>query len=964
MKKAIFSWIGSLLTTIALSATSALYQNDGVDVSTPTIDALAFVNNGIFIARNLIIPFDTQNTFAFTNRGQLRATSVGPNGGVAGFRFEHIDGATSLRTLASIIDLEPGSSITFGNELYLRATNIIQRGTITGPVDGLIHIEGKSVDLSRGSLEIQSGPDGQGSFNANPYFVPDFLIGDTYWGISNVTVNANSLVTTNSGSSYIARTPIFDVLSLALPAGFKDSISILNGKVFAFTNQTTKTNQIIQVVVVGNRDTNINVSVTFAPSIHLDNNFKTVYVQLSSTVTNIISGATAIRQLILEDSFASDTNSAYLTNFNNGLTVRPSNFILARTGKTGTKGPNINFSPNLFKNYYDSTLFTNGTAYSNNIVTNIAYSAYAATVDYQLSTGLGLAGVSPTNTYGRIDISADNLNLDHARIRSEQVTTIRAKHISSTTASAIDAPFLYYDLGSTNGNLAVTNLAAAQIKRFAQGGIRAFSAIFTNGVVYTPPPPPTNSTSTNTDGGDTNAVIYETDFHILFVDSTLGLDALTQITGLSIRSTNAIISDQISVSDSFQTFSDSLTIDGALSLGSAGSSILSRWSATNAPTLRFFTNHGVLTSLGGESFGRDRVQPYQSWVNTGTNLTTGALFNALNWENDGLLQSYFSGSVDIVANYIKIGGGTVDAAPQPGSIGNVLISGNYLKLNGAVLNGGNVVLGITNSVSDAGIGDPNRISTAYGITVPFKPSSGDLPGTTVEVNAPKFQSPGVVWAGEDRGPNPAGYSDNLSVGKLRLTSQDQGFITFSPSTGTKAIYVDVLDIAPNIAAALDTFLAVDPNFTIYFADSTVPVSQLDGALGGRIQWVPRYAGQYSGVNVALQNGQTVRVNRNLLNSPTIDSNGDGVVNALDPHPFDGPKVTLLLTGAPLSGATLSWSGAAATTYTVDVSSSLLGADWTNLTTISNTNSSATTLTVKDSITPGLPPRFYRVSYTP
>ncbi|MBC8002245.1 MAG: hypothetical protein H7X97_06625, partial [Opitutaceae bacterium] len=90
----------------------------------------------------------------------------------------------------------------------------------------------------------------------------------------------------------------------------------------------------------------------------------------------------------------------------------------------------------------------------------------------------------------------------------------------------------------------------------------------------------------------------------------------------------------------------------------------------------------------------------------------------------------------------------------------------------------------------------------------------------------------------------------------------------------------------NYATNYQALLSIPTNFTIYFAGSNLKAEQLDGALGGRLRWVNSFAGPYSGVTATNLAGDVFQVNRQLAQSTTIDSDGDGIPNASDPFPWE------------------------------------------------------------------------------
>ena len=124
------------------------YVNNGAVTVVPIIDDILFVNNGL-MQLFTELPFETQNTLYFTNSGFI--TTSGNNSGV---RFEHINGTTGYRTPASIIRNEQGAAITGRPYILLNATNVINRGTLTVPNDGLMRLTGDNVDIEREMADL------------------------------------------------------------------------------------------------------------------------------------------------------------------------------------------------------------------------------------------------------------------------------------------------------------------------------------------------------------------------------------------------------------------------------------------------------------------------------------------------------------------------------------------------------------------------------------------------------------------------------------------------------------------------------------------------------------------------------------------------------------------------------------------------------------------------------------------
>jgi hypothetical protein len=119
------------------------------------------------------------------------------------------------------------------------------------------------------------------------------------------------------------------------------------------------------------------------------------------------------------------------------------------------------------------------------------------------------------------------------------------------------------------------------------------------------------------------------------------------------------------------------------------------------------------------------------------------------------------------------------------------------------------------------------------------------------------------------------------------------------------------------------------------------------------------------VDVLLLNGQTIKVNRALRDSLTIDSDGDGVVNGLDFYPFDAAVWTVISVTASTNGPVplLSWNTAPRTVYLVEYTTSLSAPNWQPLVTLTNVSLTNGTLNVLDTNLPlSDSQRFYRIRY--
>src|SRR5262249_675391 len=124
-------------------------------------------------------------------------------------------------------------------------------------------------------------------------------------------------------------------------------------------------------------------------------------------------------------------------------------------------------------------------AFTNTMVYNPSYSNRVVTANYAgyeafLATGTG-GGTLPTNSPGRIEITAGNLDLTQTRIRGESIVTVKTPHLIGSKGLIVDAANVNYNIGSTNGLLSVSgsDLALPSIQRFG-GVIDAWSGFWTN----------------------------------------------------------------------------------------------------------------------------------------------------------------------------------------------------------------------------------------------------------------------------------------------------------------------------------------------------------------------------------------------------------------------------------------------------------------------------------------------------
>jgi hypothetical protein len=616
-------------------------------------------------------------------------------------------------------------------------------------------------------------------------------------------------------------------------------------------------------------------------------------------------------------------------------------------------------------------------------------SAYSAYVDNVVSRPPPVAGGTVTNLPGRISITADNLDLTRTRMRAEGQIIIKTSHLISSSNAVIDCENLSFNLASTNGTLQVVNLSKDTVSRLT-GTIKIWSTVWSNtaellienySIDTNNTPPATLSPVSNT---------VSMVFHTLMVDaSSLRARLPVTVFDFSTRSTNVVISDNISVGQSLLIDGKSLTLNGNLTISGnppvVNPSIgfpppgepLRDWTAANAPNLLYFTNRGSFFINNDAHFGDDRPQAYARFINTGTingwSIQTRSDF----LQNNGTLAALSTLGLQCASGNFE--GGRSSSGGDSQFRAGVLKFNNYQM----TVNGGLYFMS-TNALYDSGGSASNVFTVQNGFNLQIKPQAGDLLGTTLTTVAPNVSSITIdhTWAGADRGVSAAGYSNNVAVGKLVLSSQSPNPLFYFSGTGVQnGLYVDLLDLAA-LGTNYQNWIAIDPNLTIYYAaaklgftppkSNNVPQPQaeeyLDGQFGGRLRWVPDFAGPNSSTPVLI-NGQTVMVNTALRNSLLIDSNTNGIPNFNDPYPFSASvtlTASLVGTNQPAPGAVaISWLAAPKTVYRVEFAGDTALNNWQPLLTYTNSALTNKWVSISDTNPPaGNTPRFYRVGFNP
>lgn len=959
---------------LGVQSATPLFENFGELTDVPQLDTSAFANYGDFTV-STILPYETQNTLYFTNSGRMF--------GLPGFRFENVSSQSVRKPAANFINTVdahvtatsagtflPGTALTnFGlsfenSQILISATNVVSKGQIIADTRGRVRVDGKIVDLSRSSIGILPFAGGQGVVTPTN-FIPDVGITDIYWGMDDGSqpgpggppvFGPGSLARPIKGSTnYTVQSPPHTVTNQNSFFGFRAGIRLTNATAFVFTNAVTPTNWLIQAVFVQVADTNLVFDVKFTPSSNPTNAYKTAMVQFSKLETNVLDGGNFTNLVYLIDQIASETNFVQLTNLTTGNTFRPSTYEVTRATPidylSGQK-------PNLGTN--NAATYIQGQSYSNAMVTNI-YSAYRFNVTNLAFSIPDVPGASLTNLPGRVELMADELNLSKTRIRAEGIITVNSKSLVNSNA-VFDSPNLSFNFKSASGNLAVKGVAKDMIER-TTGDVLAWSGVWTNqtGIMVPDPNDPTTNIVQSVDIG----------IHALVVDATRVRVLQPVITASFIASaTNITISDTLRMKEALLVDTENLTLTSTAQILLPSS--IPNWDRSDFPTLLNLTNLGRITMPGSVSMGTDSDKRYNSVVNRGTITAFNQAYRTDYFENTGSLQSEQStfppgvGTITIEANTVKLESGQFAAG------GEIHVTANDFKMRGySITNRQALTLVVTNSIGDTGLATNNVISTE-GFHFLIKPKTGDLLGTKIESVAPRFLAIPHTVVSDDRGTNVAGYTDNLAIGRLTLKGDIDSLFTFVPAgSGKKALYVDYLELGVGVTNDIPNSLQFDPNVVLYFADSNIPVEQLDGlfkdasAPQGHLRWVSAFAGPNSSVDVVKRSeNQTVQMNRALRDSLKIDSDGDGIANKLDPFPLDaqaGAAAAFRLGFEKrASSLSISWLAQAGESYVVEYTSDLGTGNWQVISTFKNSEATAQPVSIEEPVPTDAPQRFYRV----
>jgi hypothetical protein len=787
-------------------------------------------------------------------------------------------------------------------------------------------------------------------------------VNEVYWGVgingrldpqapNQIPLTLANVVTPNSGPHEVAYPTQFTNL-VSIPSAAFLPIAGYSG--YAYTNAVSETNWVIQVVYAPtNYPPETGVDVRFAPPtvVNAIQGTRTAMVEFSLPDIDAVTGLPFTNRVYVIDTHAAVTNAILRTNLFVTTLQRPDviDFATAEPpGWSGAEPPNAAYAPELISPP-DSLTPTVTNAYA-------AVSVGVGTVSRVITTpggtgffpnltrflipednavfGGATAGylTDPTNNPARIELNADSLDLYLARLKSDGLMSINARHFTGRSPVRTDSPLFRFNVGSTNGSVVVSNVVPDTVRRLA-GVLSCWSGVWTNLLpLITPDPNDPALQITNTIEIRTHALIVDT--------SGFGTEQLVETMDAEFHSTHVEYHDNARITRELLIDAESFHNMGRFEM-------LRPQVITDQdfPRLLVLTNDvsGAFFAPAGFFLGENRTNRIELIYNLGTISASGIRLGSRALMNTGVIGATES-VMELNVDDVKLDGGSMVARSD------IIIRALDMKSQASFLQAGTVVtnpssgvvtwfpgmfsLSVIDRLTDGGAEmEPNEWVTHDGFQLLTRPAEGDLLNTTIRSAANIYGAPLHLWAAEDRGAVAAGYSNNVAVGRLILDGRFGSLFVFAPAGSSNAIYVNFLEFAgeaTNVLQALD----IRPNFKIYFIDSNLPAEDLDGLFEGRLARI---------------------TDANVGEPPpgTIGGDGEEV----------GVQVNLSLAeGASpdQSRSTLSWIDIPGGSYTVEYATNLVSGPWIPFESVSNGPSRKAKVELPGALVPGALEVYFRV----
>ena len=825
-------------------------------------------------------------------------------------------------------------------EFTVLATNIVNPGTVAVGENGLLQFTGQSVDLSRSQLSVE---------NLNTELnVLSNLFTDV---IFEVPLNYGVLAAAvGHETNYID-----PAINFSLPNPTSDDflpplfLGLQNATAYVQTDAISTNLNFVRAVFISNPVPNVTNNVYF--------NFGDILVQWAGTYLNPATGLQDTNNMYLEDEFGEITNLQIAIDPVNYFWIANEPLFLGQPAPSGLPPGTFDINP-----------ITNDFSYE-----SIQLIATTVATNASLQNPSGAL----TNLQGRIQINASHdLDLNLAQISGPNYMSLTATNqFNGSSGAAIFSPFSDINLGVTNGFLSVSNLLSPSVPNW-NGPVQVFSARWQTVAL-----------------GVTNI------YHVLLVNSGVVPTTPPVVQDLILHATNLVISDTFNIIRKLSIDATTLTLTTNINTSGFGAQDGElNWygptalNSTQLPNLHWMTNNGAIRAANLAVFGNSSVG-YGAFINNGLLADQGTTIFATNFLSSGIISNGL-GSFILQSATTTLTNGSITAG------GDITITTGGLLTSNLVLQAGrSLTLSATNQITDTGVTNGSvwtvgaAANTGTGLSLPFNPTNGDLLGTTITNIAPINKNVAVTWAGNDYGVSTAGFSNNAAIGRLILDGKQlppNSLFTFKGTGVSNAIYVDYLEFrdgATNETSYNMNALSINTNITIYFAQAMLngvsvaekidTASRFNGKNGGRLLWVPSYAGYFSSTNIVNSDGSTNTVNAALAQSTDIDSDGDGIGNAGDLTPFFLPgelNFTETLTNVPPLSIRLSWETIPNATNYLYFRTNLFSTVWTLLPTNASLTanpflspqpegSTATNISVLDQVNL-TQPKYYRVLVQP
>jgi hypothetical protein len=318
-----------------------------------------------------------------------------------------------------------------------------------------------------------------------------------------------------------------------------------------------------------------------------------------------------------------------------------------------------------------------------------------------------------------------------------------------------------------------------------------------------------------------------------------------------------------------------------------------------------------------------------------------------------------AGGINIRADSVNLSG-NLAATSDIEIRAPIIVASNSFITAGSRTAPASLIFEATDLFVDAGTGAANQWTAHGGIQMLSLPGTSDLLGTTVRVPLANYGEALIRWPANDFGPSSGGFANNLALGILDLSGGTASLHRFESVEDSGAIYINRLNLnGVNPATSIE----IEPGMTVYFADTDANPTDLDGLHGGRLRFVPGFAGPLNSTNVVYPSGEVYTLNTALVRSTVLDSDGDGIVNALDSTPvIVGDRIDLKIAcsrGTATRRTVISWMAPANSTSIVEYKDSLQAA-WQALPAVQNPGAAQRLSISEDLPTAGAGQRFYRV----